>query len=251
VSIRVRLLGRFEIYRDGVLLPVPAGRLRTLVAALALRPAHPVPIEEIAERLWCDDPPPGAATTIRGYVKRLRRVLDLPGERSAIFSSRQAYLLDVDPESVDVTAFRALLGAEPPREAISLWRGPALCDVSSESLHRDVVPALTEQYLDALERRIEHDLRVSQSTGVVVELRQLVSENPLREGFWAQLMRALWAAGRPAEAVATYHSCRAALAENLGVDPGIQLRELYHRILTESHAAATPVPHRTGKLGFS
>ncbi|MGC7097423.1 BTAD domain-containing putative transcriptional regulator [Amycolatopsis lurida] len=257
---RVRLLGTFEIERtdeSDEIIAMPAGRLRALFSALALRPGRPVSMTEIADRLWDDEPPPGARTTIRGYIKRLRRLLDVPAEPSVISSGQHGYRLEVDPEHIDLHRFRALLTRaaaatgtddEPAllREALALWRGPAFCDVSSASLHREVVPALHEQYHEAVHRRIECDLATGAPADVIAELRHLVSENPLREGFWAQLMRALHDAGRPAEALAAYERCRTVLAENLGADPGARLRELHRRILTDGPEAAVPLvrPHQ-------
>lgn len=234
--LRVRLLGPLEVERDGENIPLPEGRLRALIAALALHAAHPVPTWKIAERLWCDDPPPAAYTTLRGHVKRLRRLLDVPGSRSVITAGRQNYRLDIEPRNVDVNEFRSLLKSASPRMALALWRGPALSDVPSESLHREVVPELHAQHLDLLERRIEEDLRDGLLEDSIAELRYLVSSNPLREGLWAQLMWTLHAAGRPAEALATYESCRKALADHLGVDPVDRLRELHRRILLTSTA---------------
>ncbi|GAB2791458.1 AfsR/SARP family transcriptional regulator [Amycolatopsis magusensis] len=257
---RVRLLGTFEVERtdqSDKLIAVPAGRLRALFSALALRPGRPVSMTEIADRLWDGEPPPGARTTIRGYIKRLRRLLDVPAEPSVISSGQHGYRLEMEPDRIDLHRFRALLvraaaatgtDDESPllREALALWRGPAFCDVSSESLHREVVPALLEQYYEAVQRRIECDLAAGAPTGVIAELRYLVGENPLQEGFWAQLMRALHDAGRPAEALAAYERCRVVLAENLGADPGARLRELHRSILADGPGSAVPVakPHQ-------
>lgn len=239
----VRLLGTFEITRPGgKAVAVPEGKLRTLFSGLALRPCRPASTTEISVWLWDGDPPPSARTTIRGYVKRLRRLLDAVAGDSAITSTQHGYRLEIASENVDVHRFQALLtraaaragSAEEAallREALALWRGPAFCDVASDSLHRDVVPALLEQYLDAVWRRIESDLRDGDPADVIAELRCLVRENPIRETFWAQLMRALDGAGRTAEALAVYAECRQVLANELGVDPGSRLRELHQRIL--------------------
>jgi DNA-binding SARP family transcriptional activator len=255
---RVCLLGTFRVERSdlgGAAVAIPEGRLRTLCATLALQPGRSVSMTEIAERLWDGAPPPSARTTIRGHVKRLRRALDAPGRPSVIMSGRHGYRLEIPPELVDLHLFRALTaqamaaaGAEQQggllREALRLWRGAALCDVAGESLHREVVPLLRAQYLDALQRRIECDLRTGGSANVIVELTRLVAENPLHEAFWAQLMRALDGAGRPAEALAAYERCRAVLVERLGVDPGNRLRALHRRILIGEPVTPASVPAR-------
>ncbi|MFD2691799.1 BTAD domain-containing putative transcriptional regulator [Streptomyces phyllanthi] len=243
-------MGTFEIRRpSGESVAVPQGKLRALFCGLALRPGRTASMTEIAEWLWDGAPPPSARTTIRGYVKRLRRLLDVATGESAITSTQHGYRLEISPGDVDVHRFSALVTRAVPlagsaeearllREALALWRGPAFCDVSSDSLHRDIGPALREQYLDAVWRRIEYDLRSGDPANVVAELRHLVKENPIRETFWAQLMRALEGAGRAAEALAAYAECREVLADELGVDPCGQLRELHQRILLGKPAPA-------------
>lgn len=127
----------------------------------------------------------------------------------------------------------ALLG-----EALRLWRGEPLQDVSSETLRREATPALAERRLDALQSRIEADLALGRHEEVLPELRKLTAGHPLRERFWAQRMLALYRSGRQAEALRCYHSVREVIIEELGVDPGAELRDLHRRILGGDPALA-------------
>ncbi|GAA3564464.1 hypothetical protein GCM10022222_55220 [Amycolatopsis ultiminotia] len=234
--------------RDGVPIPLPGGKQLALLAVLALSPRRLVPIEEIADRLWDEAPPAAAATTIRGYVRRLRRAL---GADSVIESGHHGYRLGIAAGAVDLHRFDELTAAaetegEPAaeagllREALALWRGPALSDVPGDLLHREVVPALRERYLRALHRRIDLDLEHGDPAALVAELRMLVDENPLRERCWAQWIRALHGAGRRAEALAGFEECRVVLADRLGVDPCAALRELHQHLLEDDHQPFTP-----------
>ncbi|MFK0116478.1 BTAD domain-containing putative transcriptional regulator [Streptomyces sp. NPDC090994] len=243
----VRLLGALDVTYGAERLTVPAGRPRALLAALALRHGAVVPVEEIMERLWGDDPPAAARTTIRGHVKRLRRVLDGSHDdaRSVIEGERGGYRLSVERVSVDSTEFRdrargaTALGAAagPDAEAaaldgaLALWRGPALAGIDAPSLHQDIVPSLEELRLRAVHRRIAIGLDREDPADHIPQLRETLAADPLQERFWAQLILALHRSGRPAEALREYERCRRLLGERLGVDPGLELRELHQRML--------------------
>lgn len=239
------LLGNFECDRDGRRVAFPAGRLRVLVTALALRPERVVTVDELVDQLWGDDPPSAARVTLRGCVKRLRKLLDDRCETSVIRSARAGYQLDVVADEVDVHQFRSLVGragraSDRPGEvrlldeALSLWRGPPMCDLDSDVLQREVVPGLREERRHAQHRRIELGLQRGEHSRFVPELRTLVGRDPLQEQFWVLLLRALYQTGRQAEALCEYQRCRDALAEALGVEPSSPLRTLHQRMLTGS-----------------
>ncbi|MFE9338232.1 BTAD domain-containing putative transcriptional regulator [Streptomyces sp. NPDC007063] len=249
----VRVLGRLELDRDGVPVSLPRGRQRTLLATLALSPGRPVPTGVIADRLWDERLPASAQVTIRNHVKRLRRLLDPAGRAPLIPFADGGYRLDIADDELDLYRFRELTGqaaatADPEdearllRQALALWRGSALSDVESASLHREVVPTLAEEYAQALHRRICLDMRRGADAEVITELRRLVSEDPLRERFWAQLMRALQRSGRQAEALVCYEQCRRAVADALGVEPSAELRELHRRLLAGDAGVLGPEP---------
>lgn len=174
-QLEVRLLGNVEVRYLGRPLGIPAGQQRTLLASLALRPGHVLSMEEIAERLWGIDPPSASRVTIRTYVKRLRRVLDgaigsTGSATSVITSEHGGYQLRRDAAVVDA-------------EALALWRGEALSGVTSESLVTNVVPAMEEERLAALHRRIDLCLERGATVGYLPLLRELLAKDPLQERF--------------------------------------------------------------------
>jgi DNA-binding SARP family transcriptional activator/tetratricopeptide (TPR) repeat protein len=247
-----RVLGSLEVRRGDTPIPIKAGKHRALLASLLVSPNRLVPIDQLCERLWGDDLPRTARATLTTYVMRLRRVLAQPGTRpdhlesaGPIRTRPEGYLIEVDPEHLDLLRFQRLLAqadqqADDPAaaaatlaEALALWRGPALVDVPSESLHREVTPRWEEQRLRALERRIDADLTLGRHAELVGELTALTSEHPLRERFWYQLMLALARSHRPSDALDAYARLRAHLVDAMGLEPGPEIRELHQRILTE------------------
>jgi DNA-binding SARP family transcriptional activator len=243
----IRLLGSFEVERNGSAVAIPAGRQRTVLSLLALQAGRAVSTDVIAEHLWGEEPPPSARATLRGYVLRLRRALTprgVPREHSVIGTGRNSYWLEATPDSVDTYRFKSLTAeaataGDPGREAdllgqaLSLWRGPALCDVTGEVLHREVVPSLDEERIQALQRSAELRMARGEHSQVVAELRGLVARHPLRDGLWGLLMMALYGAGHQSEALLQYERCRKTMAEALGVDPDPRVRELHRQILTD------------------
>lgn len=246
----MRLLGAFEVTHEAARLTVSAGRQQTLLAALALHHGQIVPVDDIAECLWGIDPPASARTTIRSYIKRLRRVLDEARgtEESVIEAQRGGYRLSRELVSVDTTEFRerteraaaVAVTAGPDAEAaaldsaLALWRGPALSGIHGPSLHRDVLPSLEEARLRAVHRRIAIGLELEDPGDHIPLLRRTLALDPLQERFWAQLMLALYRTGRSAEALREYERCRRLLGDRLGVDPGPELRELHQQMLVAS-----------------
>ncbi|WP_329788879.1 BTAD domain-containing putative transcriptional regulator [Lentzea sp. DG1S-22] len=239
MSVEFRVLGPLEVLLDGEPVPVPAGRGRVLLAALLLRPNQFVPVDELVHRLW-DGAPPSAGRahkTLQTTVLRLRQAL---GAANRIRTAAGGYVAEVRPEELDLLRFRDLVPAGDFATALRLWRGPALTDVRSDSLHRDEVPRLEEERLSALERRIDADLDRGLAAELVAELDVLVGQHPLRERFRAQKMTALARCGRQAEAVESYREIAALLADELGVDPSPELRRLHAALL----GGATGVPRR-------
>ncbi|MGH3716189.1 MAG: BTAD domain-containing putative transcriptional regulator [Micromonosporaceae bacterium] len=238
-GVEIRLLGPFQLSKDGQPIKLPVGRLRSLLAALALSPGRPVRLERLVECLWgADGAPLTARQVLQNTVWRLRKV-----DAAPVVVDGEAYLLDVPPEAVDVTRFNQALDRaaaadtdaaerQALTEAVALWRGEPLSGVDSEVLQRDLVPTLTERYLTAVERRIDIDLAGSVPDGLVAELRALTGQHPLRESLWLQLMTVLGRSGRDAEALAAYEQLRVTLADQLGADPSAAVRELHQQLLT-------------------
>ncbi|MFS8101554.1 tetratricopeptide repeat protein [Lentzea alba] len=230
MNVEYRVLGPLEVLRDGVQVPVTAGRGRVLLATLLLRPNEFVSVDELVDRLWDGEPPTvdRAHKTLQMVVRRLRMAL---GDANCVRTTTGGYLAEVDPDRLDLTLFRRLVAEGEFAAALAHWRGPVAADVDSPHLHREDVPQLVEELLVATGRRIDADLARGRSSELVAELQELTGQHPLREGFWAQLVQALHRAGRPEEALAAYERIRAHLADELGVEPGQPLRELHERLL--------------------
>ncbi|MEV6243114.1 BTAD domain-containing putative transcriptional regulator [Lentzea sp. NPDC051838] len=230
MRVEYRVLGPLEVLLDGAPVVVPAGRCRVLLATLLLRANEFVPTAEIVERLWDGTPPSldRAGKTVHMVVTRLRQAL---GPASCVRTGAGGYTAVVEPGQLDLLRFRAHLNTGEHAEATALWRGPVLANVSSESLHRDLVPALAEERLVALEHRIGADLARGVAAELVPELRVLTAQHPLREVFWAQLMLALHRGGQQADALAAYQEVTALLEDQLGVLPGRQLQDAQRQVL--------------------
>jgi predicted ATPase/DNA-binding SARP family transcriptional activator len=224
--------------------PLGGPRQRALLALLALDAGRVVPAGRLVEELWLGRPPLGAAKTLRSYVSRLRSAL---APEVAVVPRGGGYALNAGPGQLDVRRFErlaaagqaALAAGEPAaagnrfREALGLWRGPALADVADvEPLAREVA-RLEGLRLAAVEGRLEADLAAGSHAEATGELERLVGEFPLRERLWRLLMLALYRGGRQADALAAYQRARAMLAGELGLEPGPELRELEQAVLRQ------------------
>jgi DNA-binding SARP family transcriptional activator/tetratricopeptide (TPR) repeat protein len=247
----VGVLGPLEVRADGHHVDVAGPIPRRLLALLATRPGRFVPVDVLIDGVWGHDPPAAARATLQSHVARLRRSL---GGSGAIVAGPAGYRLAVDIADVDAFSFaaavqdghRALAGGDPAAAAaalsagLALWRGPALAEFGG-CLALDAEATRLEQLrLDAVEWRIEADLASGDPAPPVGELEGLVREHPTREGLWALLMRALYRAGRQADALAAYRRARRALVEELGVEPGRQLRETERLVLAHDPSLDPP-----------
>ena len=244
------VLGPLRVVVDGVVTPIGPRKHRILLASLLLRANRPVHLEELIDRMWAS-PPPSARRTVQSYAQRLRHELGAAG--GLIRTRPEAYSIELAPDQLDLQRFlrltdlaeRARRGGDPEaarshlRNALALWRGAPLADVPSAVLARADIPHLVELRCRAVEQQIELDLELGSPGDMVGDLRTLIAEHPLRERFWALLIRALCRAGRSAEALATYHEADRLLGAELGVEPGHELRRLHAEIL-----AGAPVPLR-------
>lgn len=235
------LLGPVEARRDNVKIPLPGSKINTVLAALLLARGRMVSDTRLSSLLWGWSPPPTMNAQIYTYISRLRRKLSPDVD---IVRLQPGYVLHAHLSSVDVLQFELLdrLGREAFRqgnyeaashllsEALELWRGPALANVT-EFLSEEESPRLEEMRMTALEFRIEADIALRKHEQVATELYGLVARFPLREKPRAQLMFALYQCGRQAEALDVYHTGRKILADELGIDPGPDLRAIYQAIL--------------------
>jgi DNA-binding SARP family transcriptional activator/tetratricopeptide (TPR) repeat protein len=248
------LLGPLLVRRGGAALPALPGKQRVVLAALLLRANRMVSVQDLVVAVWGSSEPASARATLLNYVKELRKALAAPGG-SPIETVPGGYLIRVGPDGLDVLAFeelrtQALLAAgagawarasECWHAAGQLWRGDPLADVPSEVLAVGEVPRLAEMRRQAVEGRIEADLHLGLHHAVVPELRQLTALHPLRERLHGLLMLALYRDGQQAEALAAYQRARQVVRDELGAEPGAELRNLQQQILAADPALAGPV----------
>lgn len=246
------VLGPLRVVVGGEVRAIGPRQHRILLASLLLRANRPVHLDELIDRLWPASPPRGARRTVQTYAMRLRRELGAAG--GLITTRPEAYAIELPREHLDLGRFvelteratRQRVAGDPAaartslRQALAQWRGTPLGDVPSAAFARADVPHLLELHCRALEQRIELDLELDAAGDLVGELRALVAEHPLRERFWALLMRALCRAGRHAEALATYHDADRRLGEELGTEPGQELRRLHADALAGTSPTGQP-----------
>jgi DNA-binding SARP family transcriptional activator len=240
-----RLLGPFEIRLRGQVVEVGGAKQRILLAALLLRAGRCVSIRELASAIWGDSPPGNPRHVIQVYVTRLRASLAGASIQAVITTDVDGYRLDVEPTAIDLVRFhRSVRQATSADEcgdddgaaaawgdALAQWRGAPLAGLPSEQLRRGVAPRLGEEWLHALERRFEAELRRGNHAEIVGELRTLTAQHPVRETLFRQLITALYRSGRRADALEAYHVVRRNLAEALGIDPGKELQAWHGAVL--------------------
>jgi DNA-binding SARP family transcriptional activator len=254
------LLGPLQVRRGGVTLPTLPGKQRVVLAALLLSVGRLVTLDELADAIWGDEPPASARQTLRNYVKGLRRALSETGD-CPIETRPGGYLIRVAGDELDLSRFEALWNvarqmppgegdrrSAPLRSVGALWRGEPLADVPSDRLRAREVPRLSEMRLQAVQARIEADLRLGYHAAVIPELRQLAGTHPLREGLHGLLMLALYQDGQRAEALAVYQHARRVLRDELGVEPGPDLRRLQRQVLAAAISGVAGAIARPAQL---
>lgn len=246
------MLGPLEVTRDGSVVELGAPRPRAILAVLLLHANDVVPTERLAEALWPGELPRTATKAIHVHVSALRKALG--GDRNVLETRGSGYALRVRDGELDLHEFERLLTrarAEEParrvatlREALSLWRGPALSDFAYEAFVQPEASRLEELRQQALEERIDAELEAGGGTELIAELQSLVAERPLQERPRMLLMRALYRAGRQTEALEVARAGKQLLDEQLGLEPGPGLKELERAILRHDPAlsAASPTP---------
>jgi DNA-binding SARP family transcriptional activator/ABC-type transport system substrate-binding protein len=267
------VLGPVGAYGEAGAISVGGPRPRALLAVLLLHANRVVAREQLIDAVWGDSPPDSASHTLDGYVSRLRKAL---GD-GRLTRQPPGYVLHVQPGELDLDRLQELAQsaeaalhegrpADATRlcgQALGLWRGDPLGNVSGDGFLREEVDYLKQLQLSVLEQGIESELALGRHGRLVAELERLVAAHPLRERFRAQLMLALYRSGRQADALAVYAETRALLVEDLGLDPSAQLRELQRRILSHDPAlelsvtvaandgpAPEPVPGRRRTAGL-
>ena len=245
-----RILGPLEVLADGQTCDLGGQKQRTLLAVLLLEANRVVPSDRLIDALWEDDPSETAQKALQVYVSQLRKTLG----RERLETKASGYLLRVGSGELDLGRFEELRDQGKLREALALWRGPPLADFAYHRFAQGEIVRLDELRLDCLERRIEQDLAAGRHAEVIGELEALARAHPLREHVRAQLMRALYRCGRQAEALAAYQDARHVLVEELGIEPGQDLRELERAILRQDRlleaAAGARRPAEAGRAPF-
>ncbi|MFF2726969.1 BTAD domain-containing putative transcriptional regulator [Streptomyces sp. NPDC058008] len=244
---RYLILGVTEARDErGGVLPVGGARLRTLLAALALRAGRPTTAAALIDDVWGDEPPQDAPAALQALVGRLRRALG----REAVAGTPGGYRLTAGPDAIDLYVFEQLArrgaaeldsgsaeaAARTLRAALALWRGPALTDLPG----RERGIQAEAHRLTALRQRIEADLRRGATADLVPELRQLTAAHPYNEPLHAQLLRGLCAEGRQADALLAYDEVRRVLADGLGTGPGPELTALHRQLFDAGAPPARP-----------
>ena len=270
-----RLLGAIEVSTDRDPLALGGPRSRAVLADLALHAGETVPTAALIADLWGELPPPSAGHTLETYVYRLRRVLHASDTNGTLLASGSGgYRLAAPPQHIDVYEFRALVargretaeegdataGAALLREALALWRGPALADIREAAAFAHLAAAMLEdERLAVLETLGEVRLRLGQHRELVGELEVAIAGAPYRESFHSQLMLALYRSGRQAEALAVFRRARELLVGDLGIEPGREMRNLEQAILRQApelelasggaiERALRPLPARQTRL---
>jgi DNA-binding SARP family transcriptional activator len=238
------MLGPLEVRTGQGWAKIGAAKQRSVLATLLLRPGQPVPTEVLIDEVWPGKPPAKAANLVSVYVYHLRKLIgDADGR--VIVTRAPGYQLMLAPGELDADRFAALVAGgrralddgAPERavelldEALGLWRGPVLADVPLTQLMTAETDRLEESRAGAEELHAEASLACGRYAEAVPRLRRLLVDHPMREKLWSLLIRALCGAGRQAEALEGYEQARKTISEELGVDPGAELRQLHQQIL--------------------
>ncbi len=254
---RFRMLGPLEVQTGEDWTSIGAPKWRAVLARLLLAAGQIVPTDTLIDEVWGDEPPARASNMISIYVLRLRRFIG-DHEGKLLRTQSPGYQLRIGSGDLDTQRFTALLrqgqqalvGHAPETatqllaEAEELWRGDALADVPPSPFVEAEANRLNELRQSATELRLEAGVACGRFRDAIPELRRLLADQPLKEELWLLLLRALDAAGRRAEALSAYEQARTVLSDQLGVDPGPELRDLFARLLRDEplSAAATATP---------
>ncbi|MFJ9036736.1 AfsR/SARP family transcriptional regulator [Streptomyces sp. NPDC102406] len=259
VAVPFRVLGPLEVSGPRGPVYVAPGRQEVVLGALVLQPNRVVETAQLVDVIWADDPPKTARTQVQICVSRIRKALSDGGVDATIETRARGYVLRVAEDATDVGTFRRLVGqahalareglkasaVDAFRAATGLWRGRYLAGASSEAL-AGTAARLDESRLEAVEACVRLELELGRHERLIAELQQLVAHHPLRERLRGHLMTALYRSGRQAEALDAYHQGRVIFTEELGLDPGRELRDLAQAILTggvEQGGVEEPAEH--------
>ncbi|HET7047361.1 MAG TPA: BTAD domain-containing putative transcriptional regulator [Solirubrobacteraceae bacterium] len=248
--VEFRILGPLEVVEDDEPLALGGPKQRALLGILILHRGELLSGERLVDELWGEHPPATAAKTLQGYISRLRKTLGA----HVLHTRGRGYVLVLGSGQLDLDRFErlareglaALAAGDAAtalhrlQEALGLWRGSPLADFTYERFAQGEIRRLEEARLAALESRIDAELALGRQDQLVAELEPLVAEHPLRERLRAQRMLALYRAGRQAEALEAYRETRRALVDQLGIEPGRELRELHQAMVEQDPRLDSP-----------
>ncbi len=242
-----RILGPLEVWDGDRQLDLGGSKRRAVLAFLLLHANEVVSTDRLVDQLWGANAPRNAAAALQTHVSRLRKELG----QEVVATRAWGYVLRTEPGTIDLELFERLVAnaenlpardrAEKLHEALALWRGPPLEDLAFEPALAKDIARLNELRLAVLESRADADLEAGNHAAVIAELEALIAENPLRERLRGQLILALYRSGRQAEALEVYRETRRVLADELGLEPSPELRELERAILQHDPALTPPV----------
>jgi DNA-binding SARP family transcriptional activator len=255
-----RLAGPVEMDLNGELLSITSPRQEIVLTMLLLESNQVISVSRLIDALWEDAPPQTAKNQVQIIISALRGLLGDPGG-DVVVTRSPGYLIRIPDDALDLKRFELIVASgtaaaaeqrrpraiEHLRAALALWRGPAMDGVPS-AVVQAAATRLNERRLAVLQDCLELELQDGRHQEIIGELMVLIAEYPLNEMFRAQLMLSLYRSGRQAEALATFRACRGILKENLGLDPGDDLRRLERAILTGDSRLELPGPLATGGL---
>ncbi|WP_432104327.1 AfsR/SARP family transcriptional regulator [Streptomyces sp. bgisy091] len=256
VGVQIRILGPVSMVYRNVVVPLTGQRQLRVLAALALVSGRPVGTPELIGQLWGEDPPRTASGQLQTSVWMIRRAMAAVGvPQETVLSTASGYQLDPAHCEIDSEIFRRniatakkLVRAELKEEALdllknalSLWRGPALAGISSTALQTRAA-RLEEERVAALQQRICLEITLGEYEEAIGELTDLIALHPLREELYGHLMQALYLSGRQADALAVFRRARNTLTDELGIYPGPRLTTLERAILRQDADMLSAVP---------
>lgn len=254
-AVEYAILGPLEVRDGDRIVEIPGLKERAILGLLVVEAGTVVSADQMVFELWGDEPPETALPTLRTHVSRLRKAL---GDDSPIVTHKPGYVLDADPESLDVFRFEMLadrarktgddpqLSSRAANEALALWRGPALADLGGFLFAESETRRLEERRVATMALGFDADLRLGRHDQIVPMLRSITALHRYHERFWAQLMLALYRSGRAGEALEVFAEAERALGETLGIGPSAELRSLERSIVMEDAAlelASGSQPH--------
>lgn len=257
-TVHVGVLGPIELDLEGEQIPLTSAKDRALIAHLASCVGHTVSIDDLIDTMWGEAPPRTAAKALQNHVVHLRRLLEPErhGSPRYLLTEPEGYRLTLPAESVDANRFERLVelgrrayrdghvtaAAETLHAALALWRGRAYLGLESTAMGSRESRHLAELRLLALEERIAADLDLGLARETVGELEGLLQDEPLRERLWTLLVLALYRSGRQGEALNAFARARRTLVDELGIEPGPELRRLQEQVLAQDQRLTGPTP---------